>query len=211
MERLYFDYNIYDDFAKGEKNISDGIYSLGKIYLSVAHLEEYYNAWKNDSNHEHTEYLKRIKSLFNEYRANGCILNPTIERIKNKKESIADCLSRIKQYDTEEAVNDDALYMKKFHDRAYKGLISSDKNTINNSNLNYKEIWERPECKEKLGKFCEELDRYNEESIPRLEPIYGFEIAKKISDIQRLDKFNLTKCYFRYMERRKFKEIEFAV
>ena len=85
--RVYLDYNVYDAIRKNRIPNFMKI-SNDKYYISVAHVEEYYNEVMNDDTRQYLQDHENIKELLDHYKTNG-ILNPTAgHRIQNKKRKV---------------------------------------------------------------------------------------------------------------------------
>ena len=122
-------------------------------YLSVNHIEEYYKAKVNDLQDENAIKLDSVKSIMQQLSPNG-ILNPQKEsRIIHKRESFDDCLMRIKQYNTQNIIEDTSIINQEIQAQKSKELQKVNKENTNNSNLNYEEIWNVAAVKEQIEKY----------------------------------------------------------
>ena len=109
--RVYLDYMIYNKIQE-QGNVKKFANFNCNYYLSVNHIEEYYKAKVNDLQDENAIKLDSVKSIMQQLSPNG-ILNPQKgSRIIHKRESFDDCLMRIKQYNTQNIIEDiDILYL----------------------------------------------------------------------------------------------------
>lgn len=151
---VYFDYNVFENISKTGYECLDKI----NVFCSVAHVEEYYkalfNCWKN-SEHivENVEMCNRTRNII-ELLSQGFILNPSNDKnavIYAKEEKFDDCLRRVAFYDTRSLVNKNAQKNYEIFVDSVKGLQKQDKSVLNNSNLSYEEIWNRPEVISRLN------------------------------------------------------------
>lgn len=180
--RVYLDYNIYDRICKNI--VDDKIFKNNnvKIFLSVAHAEEYYKACKNDIDSKNYD---KLTDTFNEMISlTSCgVLNPSKTRIINVNEKFNDCLERVKKHDTGDIVinNGKALYASQ--KESVDSFAKDNKKVKNYSNLSCNEIWNQKEVIEELNKFQEYIKIYKEIIFMQAVSSYGFEQAKSICNI----------------------------
>lgn len=192
--RVYLDYNIYNRIC--ENIIDDSIFKSNnvKVFLSVAHAEEYYKACKNDIDKQN---CKKLTDVFNEMVSlTPCgVLNPSKTRIKNINEKFNDCLERVKEYDTGDIVINNGKVLHEIQKESVKSYVKDNKKVINYSNLSCNEIWNQKEIIEELNKYPRYIDKYKQITFMQIASLYGFEQAESICNIKS-DGFQLKEnCY----------------
>lgn len=197
MESYYFDYNIYQKLFKEDIKIDDDFFVNNNIFLSVAHIEEYYKACKNDVDNLNKDSLENLKNLMIEISKKGIILNPAINsRINAKNETFDECYYIIQKYDTRDIVENDGKIINELENFIVKNLIEEDNMAKFNSTLDKKEIWKRPEVLEGILEFDKFYKKYILSSFIDLSSIYGMNGARKaISDLPQ--DFKLCKDCFK--------------
>lgn len=155
--RMYFDYNIFESISK------ELIYFFENdvdIFYSVAHVEEYYKAVQNInlSDINNINAADALRNTIIKLTKKGVILKPD-KRIKAKSETFDECLKIVSNFDTRKEVNHNAGVLLDLKKESTKNLYKKDISAINNTNLDEKTIWNRPEVKDELAKFN---DYYND-------------------------------------------------
>ena len=182
MNRVYFDTNIFEDIVK--KVIDININELNSFtniayYISTAHVEEYFIATKNDFENKYTQYNNNRKLLMSSLNLKG-ILNPKNTGIINKPEKFDDCLERVKQHDTIDIMVKKGKKIHQEQSDFFKNLLLTNPDVKNNSNLDYKEIWDKDEVKRELIKFPDYIEKHNDLAFSELQNVYGTDNALKI-------------------------------
>lgn len=188
MNRIYFDTNIFEDIVKKVIDISTNeLNSFTNVayYISTAHVEEYFIAIKNDSENKYTQYNHNRKVLMSSLNLKG-ILNPSNTRIKNKPEKFDDCLSRVKQFDTTDIIVQKGRKIRQEQSDFFKNLLSSNPDVQNNSNLDFKEIWDKDEVKRVLAEFPDYVEANNATLFYELQYVYGTHNALKLAPLKKL-------------------------
>lgn len=191
--RVYLDYNIYDMIAKGKI-----IYKKDEqtdIFFSVAHVEEYFKALSNASSEDMNNLYKTQNELLNISKKNT-ILEPTTTCIRAKNEDFDTCLKRITYYDTREVIEQDGKYLDASYKKNVAELHQTDRLSINNSNIDYEKIWDRPEIKQKIADFPEFYNSYDRDSRKKLLHVYGTSTYLKIPKTNLPKNFVLKKNCF---------------
>lgn len=214
-ERYYFDYNIYERIAKEDIKIDDDFYVNNNIFLSVAHIEEYYKACKNDVGNLNKDSLENLKTLMIGISKKRIILNPAKNsRIHAKNETFDECYDIIQKYDTRDIVENDGKIINKLEKCTVESLREEDDMAKFNSTLDKKEIWKRPEVLNGISDFDKFYKIYNSLSIKRLSLVYGINGARKgISELPQDFKlckdcfkntapnFHLLECVMEYLHK----------
>ena len=198
MNRIYFDTNIFEDIVKKVIDISvNELNSFTNVtyYISTAHVEEYFIAIKNDSENKYTQYNHDRKVLMSSLNLKG-ILNPSNTRIKNKPEKFDDCLSRVKQFDTTDIMVQKGRKIRQEQSDFFKDLLSSNPDVQNNSNLDFKEIWDKDEVKRVLAEFPDYVNTYNATLFHELQYVYGTHNALKLAPLKKLASFEIKRGCF---------------
>lgn len=210
MKRIYFDTNIFEAIIKKEINISiDELNSFNKVsyYISTGHVEEYFIAIKNDSNKMHIQDNNDRKLLMTSLKHKKGILNPNKNGEKgiiNKVESFDDCLSRVQKWDTTDIMISKGKAIYQEQNKYFKNLISKNPSVINNSNLDYKEIWNREEVKSMLTEFSDYRNKYNDSLFTELKSIYGIPHALELASKNRVPTFEIKKDCFKEINNQYF-------
>lgn len=195
--RAYFDYNIYTSILARDieliqsKNVD--------LFYSVAHVEEYYKALKNASEENYGE-LESLKHLLIESAKPGVILNPSNSRIRAVKEKFEVCYKRIEEFDTRAIVNDNGKRLYDINKESVAKLQTKDKEAKNNSNLNYKEIWERDELKKVIKDFERYYNQYENNVKKIMFEEYGLKALQLIKNIKLPCDFILKENCFKQIE-----------
>ncbi len=198
MNRIYFDTNIFEDIVKKVIDISTNeLNSFTNVayYISTAHVEEYFIAIKNDSENKYTQYNHNRKVLMSSLNLKG-ILNPSNTRIKNKPEKFDDCLSRVKQFDTTDIIVQNGRKIRQEQSDFFKNLLSSNPDVQNNSNLDFKEIWDKDEVKRVLAEFPDYVEANNATLFYELQYVYGTHNALKLAPLKKIASFEIKKDCF---------------
>lgn len=198
MNRIYFDTNIFEDIVKKVIDISTNelnSFTNMAYYISTAHVEEYFIAIKNDSENKYTQYNHDRKLLMSSLKLKG-ILNPSKTRIKNKPEKFDDCLSRVKQFDTTDIMVQKGRNIRQEQSGFFKDLLSSNPDVQNNSNLDFKEIWDKDEVKRELEKFPDYVEANNASLFPELQYVYGTHNALKLVPLKKIAPLEIKKGCF---------------
>lgn len=172
-KRIYFDFNVYDSIIKNRISIMPDFKRQYDVFISVAHIEEYYKAYKNDTYNKNKEFLGNLKESMLDVAKKGIILNPSESRVIAKPQMFSDCYDIIEKYDTRQVVEDNGEKLFYIENEKYSKLKDLDKSTINNTNLKKEEIWNRPEVIAELKKFPEYLKNYEKSDIYNLSSVYG--------------------------------------
>ncbi len=210
MKRVYFDYNIYVKLAKGTILLPENYSQCAKIYVSVAHAEEFFNAKDKNTSPENSEHIEKLWNLLTHDLNNNGVLNPSPTRILNKQEKLSDALDRVREYDTRQTIKEHAETIHSTQQAATAAVFAQDKSSMDNSNLSREEIWKRSEVIAALGKCRAECDLRNRESPMALTKNYGWYIARLISRITYLKPFDLKQNIFKG-ERPNFYQLEFLM
>ena len=199
MDRVYFDYNIYTSLANSVIHMPMNYTQYARIYISVAHAEEFVNARENNFSNENKDHLDRIKALLTGELNNYGVLKPQLVynpqksvKIINAPEGIDRAIHTIEQFDTRDSIKRDATKMHKRMKRCFKRLQEKDKGIINNSNLSPEEIWNRSEinsCIKFVNNRLRRTDYGNPSMIPSLIENYA------IADLILLYEFKKLKPY----------------
>ncbi|HIQ93601.1 TPA: hypothetical protein IAB29_00515 [Candidatus Ventrenecus stercoripullorum] len=198
MNRIYFDTNIFEDIVKKVIDISaNELNSFTNVayYISTAHVEEYFIAIKNDSKNKYTQYNHDRKLLMSSLKIKG-ILNPSHTRIWNKPEKFDDCLSRVKQFDTTDIMVKKGRKIHQEQSDFFKDLLSSNPDVQNNSNLDFKEIWDKDEVKRALAEFPDYVKTHNTSLFHELKYVYGTHKALEFVPLKKLDPFEIERGCF---------------
>jgi len=200
MERYYFDYNIYEKISKENMRIDSEFLQHNNIFLSVAHIEEYYKAYKNDVENLNRVSLENLKNIMIEISKKRIILNPTKNsRIHAKSETFDECYGIIEKYDTRDIVENDGQEINKLEKIVVDSLREEDSIAKYNSTLGKEEIWERPEVINGISEFSGFYNIYNSICFDRLVSVYGVNGAKKGITVLPKD-FKLCKdCFKNYV------------
>lgn len=198
MNRIYFDTNIFEDIVK--KVIDINIDELNNFtnmyyYISTAHVEEYFIAIKNDFENKYTQYNHERKLLMSSLKHKG-ILNPSNTRIRNVPESFDNCLSRIKKYDTTDIIIQKGIKIRQKQFTEFKNILSKNPDAQNNSNLDFRKIWERTEIKQELEKFSDYIEESNAPLFNELQAVYGTYNALKLYPVKKVAPFEIKKDCF---------------
>lgn len=167
------------------------------VFYSVAHVEEFFKAEKNDMKNANTEKLQEMKSLIKSLSKTGVILNPSMKQIIAKEETFEMCLKRVRTYDTRENVQRNGENLFSVIKEKKAKLQENDSTVINNSNLNSKEIWKRPEISEELKTFGSYYEAAKKMQTVLLLSCYGLEGAAILRKVQLPKDFRL---YYRCFE-----------
>ena len=209
-KRVYLDYNIYIDSInpKKEKNILKLI-SMTQPYISVSHIEEYYNACEcaklSEKSTEYMENNEKIKTIM--IRDIKGILNPTETVIKNKPETFDECLERIRIFDTRNVVKE---HGKNLYEEYNVNIEELDIKIPDNNYPSYSDIWETEQVKNELSIFPQYLSLYKDACFKNLNKSYGFYIAMQQVKKMKLSNIELTFNYFK-TKTPNFSELELII
>ena len=210
LKRVYFDYNIYDSLAKDRMHLPENYSQHFKIYVSVAHAEEFFNATDKNDSEENREHIEKLRNLLTRDLNNSGVLNPTPTKIINKNEKFSDALQRVKHYDTRQSIEQNAEKIHESQKTKATSLREQDKSSMDNSNLSFEDIWKRPEVIKGVGKCREEIDLYNRSAVTALIKDYGWYQANLIARKSRLKPFDLQQNIFKG-KRPNFYQLEFLM
>ena len=175
IERYYFDYNIYEKISKENMRIDSEFLQHNNIFLSVAHIEEYYKAYKNDVENLNRVSLENLKNIMIEISKKRIILNPTRNsRIYAKSETFDECYRITEKYDTRDIVENDGQLINKLEKSVVDNLRKEDSMAKYNSTLGIEEIWKRPEVINGISEFSKYYEEYD------LQSLKNFKFFKKI-------------------------------
>lgn len=215
IHRYYFDYNIYEKILKEDIKINSEFLQYNNIYLSVAHIEEYYKAYKNDVKHLNNDSLIKLRRIMTDISKKEIILNPSKNsRILAKRETFNECYDIVKKYDTRDIIEKDGEVNNRLEKSVVEKLRKEDEMAKFNSTLDKTKIWERPEVLKGISEFGEFYQVYNLLSINRLTPIYGVNGAKlAVSGLPKgfelckdcfknnIPNFHLLECVIEYLHK----------
>ena len=210
LKRVYLDYNIYVSLAKGKIKMPENYSRYSKIYVSVAHAEEFFNAADKNDSEENREHIETLWNLLTRDLNNNGILNPTMTRIVNKPEKFVDALQRVREYDTRQSIEQNAEIIHASQKTDVNSLLEQDKSSMDNSNLSPEDIWKRPEVINAISKCREEIDLRNCGQVRMLMKDYGWYKANLIARQTRLKAFDLHQDIFKG-ERPNFHKLEFLM
>ena len=198
LKRVYFDYNIYDSLAKDRIHLPENYSQHFKIYVSVAHAEEFFNAADKNDSEKNNEYLKKLYALLTSELNNSGVLNPTSTKIINQPEEFVDALQRVRKYDTRQSIEQDANDSYEFQTKIFELFCSQDESVIYNSNLSSEDIWKRPEVKFILANFREAVVTRNNSMFPNLLRNYSPNEALLSTVNGYLEPFDLEQNIFKH-------------
>lgn len=215
IKRYYFDYNIYEKISNDDISINSEFLQYNNIFLSVAHIEEYYKAYKNDVKDLNKDSLKKLKNIMTEISKKGIILNPAKNsRIRAKNETFDECYNIVQKYDTRYIIENDGKEIHRLEKCFVENLRREDSMAKYNSTLDKTEIWKRPEVLKGISEFGEFYQIYISQSIKKLIPIYGVNGAKMTtSDLPKdfklsqdcfknnIPNFHLLECVMEYLHK----------
>ena len=78
----------------------------------------------------------------------------------------------------------------------FKDLLSSNPDVQNNSNLDFKEIWDKDEVKRVLAEFPDYVNTYNATLFHELQYVYGTHNALKLAPLKKLASFEIKRGCF---------------
>lgn len=145
LKQVYFDYNIYVSLAKGKIKMPENYSRYAKIYVSVAHAEEFFNAADKNGSEENREHIETLWNLLTRDLNNSGVLNPTPKRIINKLEDFFCAVQRVHKFDTRQIIKQNAEIIHASQKTDVNSLLEQDKSSMDNSNLSPEDIWKRPE------------------------------------------------------------------
>ncbi len=184
--RVYFDYNIYEDFAKGkiQLNLTE-LRKYYSVYQSVALIEEYYKAEKN-CNEDNKNNLNSTRLAMSDINYDKHILCPGDTRIICESSTFEKRYSTVKKYDTQEYVAKCAKHNYRLFKQLANEKRKNNSNMINYSNLSDDDIWKQKEIRECLEQFSVFLEEYNSESRLQLIKFYGPLARKTMMRLKRI-------------------------
>ena len=214
-KRCYFDYNIYEKIRKDGSELTNTFFDNYDIFLSVAHIEEYYKAYKNDVNNENKENLQKLKNIMVNNSKNRIILNPQKKgRIIAKSQTFDECFNIIQKYDTRKVIDEHGERLNRYQNKRIKELRENDKEAMHNSALDKEKIWDRPEVVKGIEDFQKFYQDYFNQSVNSLLPVYGYYgTAKTITELPRdftlkkfcfkntIPEFKLLECVVEYLHK----------
>ena len=209
--RVYLDYNIYTRLADKKFEMPAEYNKHAKIYISVAHAEEFHNAQKNDRDNQNAVQLRLIKKLLTKDLNNNGVLNPTqTSYIINKQENFSESLKRVREHDTDTFIQKSASIMYSTYKEKYENLRNTNKRVLSFSHLPYQDIWKQPEVIAEVNKFEAEVEVMNQSIYTVLKQAYDPNIAREQARKGRFEPFPLTKDIFKG-KRPQFKKLEFTM
>lgn len=186
-KRIYFDYNIYESISKGRIIYERELFDKCDVYISVAHIEEYFKAQKNDINNENSVLLENLKNTIMGIRKKEIILNPDVKNgIKEKIQSFEGCLRIVETCDTRELVERNGEILDKNNKEEVNKLRKENKEAIYYSSLDKQKIWDEAELARKVKIFPEYLKYRNQIGMHSLISIYGIKDAEEIWKKQKI-------------------------
>lgn len=210
LDRVYFDYNIYISLAKGELQLPKDYSRHARIYVSVAHAEEFFNAKEKNKSPENYEQLKKIFSLLTGELNNRGVLNPTSTKIINADENFSEALQRVCEHDTRQSIEESSTEIHKDQKKFFDSL-SAQGHALNNENdLSEEDVWNKAAVLEEISKCPAAVEQRNRELLPTLLKDYTFEEALKIALSSQLEPFELKQNFFKgkYPQ---FNKVEFTI
>lgn len=213
IDRYYFDYNIFEEISKKKLIVNKEFIKNNDIFLSVAHIEEYYKAYKNDKKNKYTANLNELKSLMLDISKKGVILQPHKRRgVWAKRDTFNARYEIIKKFDTRDAVEKNGKEINSLEKKANTNLREHDKMVQYNSTLDKEKIWERPEVIHEISAFEEYYRIYPVLCFDALVEYYGIDIAMKDAPIlpenfklckdcfkNNIPTFSLLECVMEYL------------
>ena len=187
--KIYFDYNIYDGIAKGLFNLPEH-FKENKLFVSVAHAEEYYNAKCNNIDVKNHQKLKKIENMMRKSSEIHGVLNPSKKGVFLKMESFKDPSKRIARYDTRNSIENTSVRKYNFRKIEYENLLDNNQELMYISNLDEKEIWEQTVVRDKLKNIKNRIDDHNMDIINNLIIDYGVQ-AYDLEKIYKLPYFEI--------------------
>ena len=207
MDRVYLDYNIYTRLADGKLIMPKNYLRYAKIYISVAHAEEFYNAKDHDIGGKNKSQLDKIECLLTRELNSEGILKPKalnnsshIVKIENTSDDIYHSMYRSKSFDTRESIREIAGDNYAQWKECRKELYQNDKNAVNNSTLSFDEIWSRQEVVNHIASINERYkltDYGNKNIISSLTKDYGAAKAQILYKLYRLQPFEIKKGMYK--------------
>ena len=197
--RIYFDYNIYEDYAKGKIHLDlEELKKKYSVYQSVAMIEEYYKAERN-CNIENRRNLNNTKLAFDSINYEKHILIPGETRINCESDTFENRYSIIKNNDTQDYIAESAIHNVSLYKQYAEETKEKNPNVKNYTNINYDEIWNQKEVCERLEEFRNILKEHNSECQIQLTQFYGIHARKDIIRLKKND-FSLKKGMFARQE-----------
>ena len=183
--RVYFDYNIYEDYAKGkiQLNLTE-LRKYYSVYQSVALIEEYYKAEKN-CNEDNKNNLNSTRLAMSDINYDKHMLCPGDTRIICESDTFEKRYSIVKKYDTQEYVAESAKHNYKIFKQLANEKKNNNSNMINYSNLSCEDIWNQKEIREYLEKFSVFLEEHNSECKLQLTKFYGIGARKTMKRLKK--------------------------
>lgn len=179
-QRVYFDYNLYEDCAKGIIKIDlDWLKANCSVYLSVAIIEEYYKAEKNCNDDNKDKLLNTYKKFFTlNYEKH--ILVPGNKRILCEVNTFEKRYQIIKNYDTQKIISKNAIKNIDICRRIRDEYIKENATVLDYSNSNYIDIWDKKEVKKSCDEFPKKFNDIRNDICSDLEKCYGIAAGKTI-------------------------------
>lgn len=201
-KKVYFDYNIYDAIEKQRLELNDDFRQENVAYISVAHIEEFYNAIMNDvhvdtnekpvsfqqllslmeksSNWSHNEKILSAMKLLSD----GVVLNPGNEVIA-KKETVEECLKRVYDFDTRKIVERNGKNLYELEKESISAFTKNNSSVKNYSNESPDAIWDEKEMRQLVVDYPQYAKEYERKSMWGLYENYGWEgvlVAKEMKN-----------------------------
>ena len=177
LKPVYFDYNIYDGLAKARIHLPENYSQHFKIYVSVAHAEEFFNAVDKNNSEKNNEYLEKLYALLTSELNSRGVLNPSRRKVIYLPEDFKSTLQRVKNRDTRNTIEHDTKDICEFQKKMFELFCSQDELVKYNSTLSHEEIWKRPEVMSILANFHETIVNRNNSMFLNLLRDYSFEEA----------------------------------
>lgn len=210
LKRVYLDYNIYDGLAKARIHLPENYSQYFKIYVSVAHAEEFFNAVDKNNSEKNNEYLEKLYALLTGELNNSGVLNPSRHKVIYLPEDFKSTLQRVKNRDTRLTIEHDADDIYEAQTKIFELFCSQDELVRYNSTLSSEEIWKRPEVRSILVHFKETVTTRNNSMLPNLLRNYSFEEALLSAIGGYLEPFDLEQNIFKY-EPPTFNKLEYLI
>ena len=210
LKRVYFDYNIYDGLAKGRIHLPENYSQHFKIYVSVAHAEEFFNAADKNNSEKNNEYLEKLYALLTSELNNSGVLNPSRHKIIYLPEDFKSTLQRIKNHDTRLTIEHDAKDIYEYQKTIFELFCFQDELVKYNSTLSCEEIWKRPEVTSILVNFREAVVTRNNSMFLNLLRNYSLEEALLSTADGYLEPFDLEQNIFKH-EPPTFNKLEYLI
>lgn len=163
MERgkIYLDYNVFTQIESDIHNLEKikNIFTECDFYYSVIHVEEYLWAEHNSTEKNYVT-LSNMKAVIVGVSKKGVILKPSVNSqngiIIEMPQSFDACYNLEMHYNTQNPVSEDAEWNFSHRKILRRDLQERNINAKNFSNLDYNEIWEEVEIKNRIEQLNNE-------------------------------------------------------